>query len=621
LKQKLTNLWKAPVKRLVSEWADEYRALVSDTSAEPGKWDTDRTPYMREPMDAFIDPYVSEIVIKASAQTGKTECLINCLMYSIDMDPGPMILVQPTVDAAEDFSKRRISSAFNACTQLKGKISESKSRDGKNTILKKAFAGGMLTIAGSNSPVGFRSIPSRYIFGDEIDAWPSNAGSEGDPMALLLKRSITFYNRKAVFTSTPTIKGKSRINDEYLRGTQETWQIECPNCDEYHFISLKDIHFEHDFKKINNKKIYEVKSIFWRCPDCGYEYDEYTMKRQPAKYVALNPDALKNQGIRSFWFNAFVSPFITWHKIILEFLEAHEDPEKLQVVYNTLLGELWEDRGDIDDEDTLLDRREVYPAELPKGVLVLTCGVDTQDNRLEYEVVGHGKHGETWGITQGQIMGRPDTEEVWRRLDDVIEHVYKFETGKGLMISLTCVDSGGHFTQEVYTACRNRQSKRVFAIKGKGGEGVPHTAPPTKIPIRENKNVTCWLYTIGVDAGKSIIMSSLKVQEPGPKYCHFPLGEDKGYDSAFFNGLLSEKLVLKRSGGRDKWAWEKIDGHARNEALDIRNYNLAAIRILNPDMDAVEKRMFEIKDAPKQEIKKQPEVNRVMRNEKLFDEW
>ena len=243
------------------------------------------------------------------------------------------------------------------------------------------------------------------------------------------------------------------------------------------------------------------------------------MKKQPAKWIAENPDAYL-KGHRSFWLNAFSSPWTPWEKIVTKFLEAQGDPEKLKVVFNTLLGELWEDRGDLEDEDAMLSRREQYDAELPDDVLVLTVGVDTQDNRLEYEVVGHGLYGETWGIKKGIINGRPDTSEVWARLDDVIDHVYRFKNGKGLKVSFTCVDSGGHFTQEVYAECKARQNKRVFAIKGKGGDGIPYTAPPSKVKIVIDGKLIgkCWLYTLGVDAGKSKIMNAIKVQEKGAKY-------------------------------------------------------------------------------------------------------
>ena len=350
------------------------------------------------------------------------------------------------------------------------------------------------------------------------------------------------------------------------------------------------------------------------------------MRRQPAKWIADNPDAYQ-KGVRSFWLNAFSSPWTPWEKIVLKFLDAQNDPQRLKVVYNTLLGQLWEDRGDLEDEDTMLTRREDYgirpdgtPVELPDGVLVLTCGVDTQDNRLEYEVVGHGKYGETWGIKKGFIMGRPDTPEVWRQLDDIVDHVYKFKSNRGLKISITCVDSGGHFTQEVYEQCRARLHKRVFAIKGKGGDGIPFVSPPSKVPIRDNKRITCWLYILGVDSGKAAIMGNLKVQEPGPKYCHFNRYPDAGYDLNYFNGLLSEKLVLTRTSKGERWKWEKLPGHNRNEALDCRNYALAGLKIINPDMDAVERRLRGLDEKPPT-----PNQNRARRKRSkaagALDDW
>ena len=315
---------------------------------------------------------------------------------------------------------------------------------------------------------------------------------------------------------------------------------------------------------------------------------------------------------------------------MLKFLDTKDDPQELQVTFNTLLGELWEDRGDLADEDTMLARREDYgknadgsPVEVPEGVLVLTCGVDTQDNRLEYEVVGHGHYGETWGIKKGYIMGKPNTAEVWQRLDDVIDHRYRFkDSERGLRISITCVDSGGHYTQEVYEECRKRLNKRVFAIKGKGGEGIPFVSPPSKVPIRDNKKITCWLYTLGVDAGKAAIMSALKVQEPGPKYCHFPRGEFYGYDLNYFNGLLSEKLVLTQTKRGNVWAWVKIQGHNRNEALDCRDYAQAGFKIIDPDTLAVEARLKNLpaKTTPKKPTA-QPQQRRIKTAPGTFDDW
>ena len=622
--------FKPPEELTVAEWADKYRRLPA-TAAESGPWRTSRTPYLREPMEAFSDPKINHIVMVAASQVGKSELELNIIGYIIDQDPGSILFVQPTIDDAKKFSRLRIAPMINDSKRLKAKVADIKAKDSGNTMLQKSFPGGMLTITGSNSPSALASTPARYILGDERDRWAKSAGTEGDPWALAEARQATFYNRKAVEVSTPTIKGASNIEDSFYKGTQERWCHQCPECGEYGEIIFDRIHFDFTTKKVRGKKSYTINGpVTWCCPHCGCINPEEVMRRQPAKWIAENPDAYKN-GCRSFWLNAFSSPWTPWEKICRKFLETKDDPQELQVTFNTLLGELWENRGDLADEDTMLARREDYgtnadgsPVEVPEGVLVLTCGVDVQRNRLEYEVLGHGHYGETWGIKYGAIMGRADTPEVWQQLDDVIDHLYHFkDSDRGLRISMTCVDSGdGFFTQEVYEACRERKNKRVFAIKGKGGDGIPYVRPPTRVPIRDNKKITCWLYTLGVDAGKASIMAALKVQEPGPKYCHFPRGETYGYDSYYFNGLLSEKLELTQTKRGNQWAWVKLPGHARNEPLDLRNYALAGFKIINPDTLAVERRL---KDLP--EIKKPKKVaapqqpRRVKTPDDFFNDW
>ena len=622
-----------PADLTVSEWAEQYRVLSRESSAEAGPWRNERTPYMVEPMNAFTDPRVREISVVAMSQVGKSEVELNTIGYIIDQDPGSILYIQPNLDDAKKFSRLRISPMIRDCPTLRSKVSEVKSRDAGNTVLQKTFPGGMLTMVGSQSPSALASTPARYVIGDEVDRWALSAGTEGDPWSLAVARTTTFYNAKMVAVSTPTIKGYSRIEKLFYDGTQERWCSQCPDCGEWHNIVFDDIKFDYETKRDGRRKSYKLNAVHWCCPSCGTLHTEAEMRSQPAKWIPENPDAIE-RGRRSFWVNAFSSPWRSWDEIVLMFLEAKSDPEKLKVFYNTILGELWEDRGDLEDEDTMLALREDYgtredgtPVELPDGVLVLTCGVDTQDDRLEYEVVGHGQYGETWGIKKGIIMGDPNYDEPWERLDDVITHTYKFRNGRGLTISMTCVDSGGHKTQAVYKQCRARLQRRVFAIKGVGGDGVPYTKPPSKVKIVvDGKAIgATWLYSLGVDAGKATIMASLKVQEAGPKYCHFPRDNERGYDIKFFNGLLSEKLVMKTERGRTRWVWEKIKGHERNEALDCRNYALAAFRILDPDLDAVERRLRGMKsaDKPPAAHSQKPKRSRIKRNSRISggDEW
>lgn len=590
---------KPPDDLTVTQWAERHRRLSSESSAEPGPWRTSRTPYLREPMDAFTDPKVRRIVMVAASQVGKSELELNIIGYIIDEDPGSILFVHPTTIDAKEFSKLRIAPEIRDCPTLRRKVAAPKSRDSGNTLLQKTYPGGILTMCGSTEAHALASKPIRYVLGDERDRWATSAGNEGDPWELAMARQTTFYNAKAVEVSTPTIKNASAIEASYGEGTMERWKSRCPHCGQYHEIQWEHIRYDYEESVVNHKKVYKVKSVWYNCPGCGCISDEATMKRAPARWEADNPAAYA-QGVRSFWLNAFVSQWASWSSIVLKYLNAIGNTRKLQVVYNTCFGLLWEDRGDLEDEDSLMGRRDVEayglqeggtPIELPDGVLVLTAGVDTQDNRMEYEVVGHGHFGETWGIEKGIVMGRPDDDETWAKLDEVLfNRVFRFADGLGLPVSLTFVDQGGHFSGEVRLACHDRIRKKVFAIMGSKNHDAPYTKPPKeqKIMIQEQYIGTCWMYEIGVDAGKQRIMDNLRVQTPGPNYCHFPRRDD--YGSSYFAGLLSERLEYDASK-KQPWVWKKIPGHERNEALDCRNYAMAAFKALPKDLDAIDRQL------------------------------
>lgn len=581
-----------PENLTVTEWAECKRYLSTEASAEPGLWRTSRTPYLRAIMDAFTDPKVRHIVFVAASQVGKTEVINNMIGYIIDQNPGSILFVHPTTIDAREFSKLRIAPMIRDSPALRRRISAPKSRDSGNTLLQKSYPGGILTLCGSNEAHALASKPIRYVFGDERDRWSISAGTEGDPWELAMARQTTFYNAKAVEVSTCTIRGSSAIAKSFAKGTMERWKSKCPHCGEYHEIQWKNIRYDTEETVVNHERTYTVSNITWLCPGCACVSDEATMKKQPARWEADNPAAYAN-GVRSFWLNAFVSPWASWESICLKYQNALGDSGKMQVVYNTCFGQLWEDRGDTQDPDTLMGRREIYEAELPEGVLVLTAGVDTQDDRFEYEIVGHGHFRETWGIEKGTIMGRPDDPATWSNLDMMVfDRVLRFKDGLGLKVSMSFVDEGGHFTEWVRQYCKSSfgWGRKVFCIKGFPGADRPFTSPPKKqkIIIKNRYLGTVWQYQLGVDSGKQIIMDNLKVQAPGPKYCHFPLRDD--YGAMYFNGLLSEHLVPEGKV-RQRWVWTKIQGHERNEPLDCRNYALAAFEVLPVDLDAVDRRL------------------------------
>jgi phage terminase large subunit GpA-like protein len=577
-KNKTINLFKSilkivapPPELTVSEWADKERRLSSEASAEPGQWNTDRAPYQRGIMDAINDDETETIIVKTSAQVGKTEIILNIIGYHVDQDPAPIMLLQPTLDLAQAFSKDRLSPMTRDTPTLRRKMRDAKTRDSGNTLLHKTFPGGHITMAGANSPASLASRPIRIVLMDEVDRYPVSAGTEGDPVSLVTKRTTTFFNRKRVLVSTPTIKGVSRIEAEYLESSMEQLNYPCPSCETLQPLSWQQIKFNYD------KETKTCTEVHHACDSCGAMHTELEWKSRKSEWVA----GKKNKRVRGFHLNEFASPWKRWSKIVEEFMEAKRsgDPEKMKVWVNTSLGETWEEEGEQIKDDELFDRLEEYDADVPDEVKVITASVDVQDDRFEIEVVGWGVGKENWAIQYHIVYGDLKQSQVWKDLDEFLLRTWSKKDGTRMSIACTCMDSGGHFTTEVYRFCKARESRRVYAIKGEGssGEYVPFINGHTKTP-REK----AILFKLGVNEGKSKVMSRLKIIE-GPGYCHFP--KDRGYNEQYFKGLTAEKLVTRFRMGVAYQVWVKTRN--RNEPLDLRVYNTAALEILNPNLEAI----------------------------------
>lgn len=514
-------------------------------------------------MDAFTDPNVEKVVVKSAAQIGKSEVLLNVIGRYAHVDPATIMIIQPTLEMAQDFSKSRLTKMISDTKALTplfyGEKAVGETRNANQTILSKFFTGGRLVLAGANSPAGLASRPIRILLCDEVDRFPISAGAEGDPLSIAEKRTSTYFSRKIGIFSTPTILGLSRIDVEYNLGTREEWRHECPNCGEWHMVKWQDI--DEDLK--------------WRCPDCGAGYEEPEIKNAAQKYVETNAEG-RAKGIRSFFITGFYSPWVSWHTIAREWQDAHGKPDMEKVVCNTRFGMSYERKGEIGDETTILKRLESYDAEVPSGALFLTAGVDVQQNRLEYEIVGWGAEEESWGIKRGVIMGSPQATETWAQLDVELDREYESPTGKKKIIR-TFIDSG-FMTSEVYKYCAERLSKGRLPIKGYGTPGwglVYKTVNRMGLPLT----------LLGVNEGKSQVYARLTIDEPGPQYFHF--GRDdvylmRRYDEVYFKQMLSEHRVLRVRGGIPYEMYEPVRERERNEALDCRVYALAALKSLGP---------------------------------------
>lgn len=375
-----------------------------------------------------------------------------------------------------------------------------------------------------------------------------------------------------VGTSTPVIKGHSRIETEYNQSTREEWNVPCPECGHYQPFVWANLIFDPDDLQ---------KEIVYKCERCGCVANEYRWKQQSqqGRFVAENPGA----ETRGFHLNTLASTFCGWKEIVQKFIVAKEqldqgNPEGMKVWVNTELGETWEERGEQVEDTELFNRREIYDAVVPEEVLVLTAGVDVQDDRFEVEIVGWGVGKESWGIRYQKIYGDMLKEQVWEDLDAFLQTVWCKKDGTALRIISCCIDSGGHHTDQVYRFTKERYERGVWAIKGKGGAEVPYIRNPTT-----NNRVKTPLFIIGVDAGKALLYQRLRHNTKGPNYCHFPANEEAGYDETYFKGLTSEKMVVRFRKGRSVTVWELKDSkYKRNEPLDLRNYATAALEIANP---------------------------------------
>ena len=581
----------------VSEWSDRYRMLSSKASAEPGQWRTGRTPYLREPMDCLSSSStVQRVVMMFAAQTGKTEAGSNWLGYVIDHAPGPMLCVQPTVEMAKRLSKQRLESMISETPCLSAKIAPARSRDSGNTMFSKEFPGGMMLLTGANSATGLRSAPCRYIFADEIDAFPADVDGEGDPVSLAEKRATTFARRKVLLTSTPTVKDHSRIEIEYERSDQRRFYVPCPKCGEMQWLKWSQVKWEDN----------DPKTAVYECEKCKERFPEL---HKPAMLRAgeWRATAPGDGRTRGYQLSGLYSPlgWFSWSDMVEEFLKAKSDAPALKTWLNTRCAETWEeDYASKVSADGLRERCEHYPmGTLPEGSLALTFGVDVQDNRLAISGWAWGRDEEGWLIYHQEIFGDPSRADLWKQVDEAVLKEWPHASGAKLRPDVVAIDSGGHFTAEVYQFARERARQGVIAIKGASQRNKPVIGKGSKVDINAKGKTMkrgAMLFNVGTDTAKTTLFARLKHNEPGEGYLHFPMEASEEY----FKQLTAEKQVMKYSrGGFPTREWVKKPS-ARNEALDTLVYAFAGLNFLyqrrdrRTIWDQLERRLEEPTEVP-----------------------
>ena len=571
----------------VSEWADRHRMLSGRASAEPGRYRTVRTPYMREIMDRLSpgDP-TQRIVFMKAAQVGATEAGNNWIGFAIHQAPGPMLAVQPTVELAKRNSRQRIDPLIEESPELRERIKPARSRDAGNTMLSKEFAGGILIMTGANSAVGLRSTPARYLFLDEVDAYPASADEEGDPVTLAEARSLTFaHRRKALLISTPTIRGLSRIEREFEASDQRRYHVPCPHCGHVQWLRFERLRWDKG----------QPDTAAYHCEGCDTAIAEHHKTAMLAAGEWRATAQSQDPHTVGYHLSALYSPigWLSWARIARAWEAAQGSDEAMRAFRNTILGETWFETGEAPDWQRLAERREEWTAgTVPAGGLFLTAGADVQKDRIEIDVWAWGRGLESWLVDHVVIEGGPGDPTCWKKLTELLGRTWQHESGQHLTIARLAIDTG-YETSAVYAWARQVGFAQVAPVKGLEGfnRASPVTGPTyvdaTVAGRRLRRGARLW--SVATSTFKAETYRFLRQERPTPEEitdgAAFPAGTvhlPTWADGEWLKQLTAEQLItVKSKRGFTKLEWQKL--RERNEALDCRVYARAAAWIAGAD--------------------------------------
>lgn len=560
------GIFEPPPRMTVSEWANERRYLSPEASSNPGKYSSDMTPYAVEWMDSVNDPTASGTVLMVASQLGKTEVLNNIIGYFMDAEPASILMVQPTIDLAESWSKERLAPMIRDTPALRDKVADARSRDSGNTLLHKTFPGGNIAMAGANAPSGLASRPRRVVTLDEVDRFPISAGTEGDPSSLAIRRTETFWNPVVFETSTPTVKGVSRIEARFEESDQRRFWCPCPSCGGYQTLKWAQVRYDPDG---------DGSDAVYVCDRCEEELDDED-RRLMVRRGEWRPE-YPERTLRGYHLNGLASLFRhkrgyknRLHQMVAEHLSAkRKGKEVLRTWVNTFLAETWEDEGESVAWEPLMQRRENW-GDFPAGGYIITAGADIQGDRIEIEFVAWGTDEESWSLDYVVIMGDFNRPEVQAEVDAQLERKWTHPCGVEMPVMAAFLDSG-HKAKAVYQFTKKRERRKIYACKGRGGPGIPLVSRPTR-----QGTVRAALFAVGTDTAKDIIYSRLASADLGPGYMHFPSDRDE----TWFRQLTAETKVTRYKNGVPYSRFEN-PSKARNEALDVRVYALSALQLLN----------------------------------------
>lgn len=561
--------FKPRIPKDVDDWADANRILPPG-SAEPGPWRTDRTPFAREIYKALSDSDpCEEVVLMTATQLVKSEAGLNWVGTCMEETPAPIMIVQATTNTGKRYSRQRVAPMIQACASLRRRVSKSQARDAANSASMKEFVGGVVIITGANSPAELASMPAKYIHFDEVDDYPDDCGGQGDPIDIAIARQDTFRRRKRLSSSSPKrTKGKSKIENRYLAGSQEQCHVPCPHCQHYQVLLFANLKWLKD--DAGNARPDTARML---CQSCGVLIDEHHKDKMLAAciWVAKYPERKKFW--RSFHLSSLYSPlgWLSWADMVRQFLLAQEDmkkgnPEKWMTFVNTRLAETVKEQAEQLQTNELQERAEDYdPSIVPMGGLIVTCGVDIQDDRIECFPWAFGEADQMWMLKPEVIMCNPGDASSWKLLDAYLQTRFKHASGQSLPIEAVGIDSGGHYTHMVYNFVRQAHpARKIAALKGDNHKpGIPILGKASAVDVNWLGAIIkagCKLWMVGVNTAKDLLHNRMK--RPGQVHL------SKQMPPEIFEQLTAEKRVPQRTSRGIRFMWVKVSSTARNEAWD-----------------------------------------------------
>jgi phage terminase large subunit GpA-like protein len=578
-----------------SEWANTYLYLSKEDSAESGKYHTDRAHYQKEILDKLADPRYRVAVCMWASQVGKTLCFKAHQGFNVHQNPIPMLIVQPTIEMAEAYSKDRLATMIRDTPVLRTIFGPAKSRSSKNTIKHKPFPGGHISMAGANSPAGLAGRPVGEVEFDEVDRFPETAGTEGDPCEIGERRLDGWPGGKSIYISSPTDEGTSRIAAKFELTDKRYFFVPCPECNHMQTLEWEQLDCDKEIR--NGREAVIESSVRYVCAniDCGARIPEHKKTWMLIHGEWRATATPFRQDYIGWHLNGLYSPFKPWWERISNYLEVKDDPEQLKAFWNTVLARLWRNSTDALDWEKLFARREEYqPNIIPHRASIILAGADVQNDRIELEIRAYGPNMESWGIDYRVLWGPIEKPEVWAQLDAVLEEEFPYSAGGSGKIYRLAIDTGGGSLQTgegattiIYNWARRWGVDRVMACKGSSVRKAPLYRAPARIDRTsrgEKLPGAVHLWSIGTDEAKWQINRSLrlnpKVDTEAFAIMHWPTS----YREEYFQGLCAEVPVQQRLGrGRVRYIWQKITTTARNESLDINVYLRANAASLGVD--------------------------------------